>query len=477
MEATQQPAMTGAPPQGGDRRLTFTIVALGVGAIASILDSTIVNVAVGHLAQVFGASLTATQWVITGFLLAMTAVVPLSGWMIDRLGGRATWMAALGVFFAGSVLSGLAWDLSSLIGFRALQGLGAGLILPAMMTLMAQAAGQKRLMAAMGSLSLMVQVGPILGPVVGGTLVQGANWRWLFLVNIPFCVAGLILARMVLPSRQDNGHKRSLDAVGLALLTPALVAVIYGLSNADAGSGLASTSVWAPLATGFALLTAFVLWSLRDEPRALIDVRLFKDRTFTIASGLTVLSGFTMFGGLLLLPLYFQQVRGTSIIEAGLFLAPQGLGAAVLIIFAKKLLANVPAQWRIIGGFILMAAGTVPFAFPGTRDMTWLLIVSLLVRGMGIGASTPSISALAVAGLPQAEIARGTTAFNIVQRIGAPFGTTVIAIVLTRAIALAPHTAAGLAEAFGAAFWWTVAFTAVPIALACLLPKAKKQQG
>ncbi|MET7464063.1 DHA2 family efflux MFS transporter permease subunit [Nonomuraea sp. NPDC005501] len=477
METTQQPATTGAPPQVSDRRLTFTIVALGVGAIASILDSTIVNVAVGHLAQVFGTSLTATQCVITGFLLAMTAVVPLSGWMIDRLGGRATWTTALGVFFAGSVLSGLAWDLPSLIGFRVLQGLGAGLILPAMMALMAQAAGRERLMVAMGSLSLMVQVGPILGPVVGGALVQGANWRWLFLVNIPFCVAGLILARIVLPPRQDDGQKRSLDAVGLALLAPALVAVIYGLSNVDAGSGPASAGVWAPIATGFALLAAFVLWSLRDGTKALIDVRLFRDRSFTVAGGLTVLSGFTMFGGLLLLPLYFQQVRGASIIEAGLLLVPQGLGAAVLIIFAKKLLADVPARWRIIGGFILMALGTIPFAFPATRDMTWLLIVSLVVRGMGIGAGTPSISALAVAGLPKAEIARGTTAFNIVQRIGAPFGTTVIAIVLTRAIGHAPHTAAGPATAFGTAFWWTVAFTAAPIALACLLPKAEKQQS
>lgn len=152
------------------------------------------------------------------------------------------------------------------------------------------------------------------------------------------------------------------------------------------------------------------LWSLRDGTKALIDVRLFKDRSFTIAGGLTVLSGFTMFSELLLLPLYFQQVRGASIIEAGLHLVPQCLGAAVLIIFAKKLLANVPVRWRITGGFILMAVGTVPFAFPGTHAITH-----------------------------------------------------------------APHTAAGLATAFGTAFWWTVAFTVVPIALACLLPKAKKQ--
>ncbi|WP_369189237.1 MDR family MFS transporter [Streptomyces sp. R08] len=461
-------------PEVSDQRLNFTIVALGIGAIASILDSTIVNVGVDRLSRVFGESLTATQWVVTGFLLAMTAIVPLSGWMIDRIGGRATWMCALSVFLGGSIMCGLAWDLPSLVGFRVLQGLGAGLIIPALMTLLTQAAGQKRLMTAMGSFSLLVQVGPILGPIVGGALLQGANWRWLFLVNIPFCVTGLILARIVLPPKRPSAHKRSLDGIGLALLTPALVGVIYALSNVTGTTGLDATDVWAPLVSGLALLVAFVAWSLRDGAKALLDVRLFADRGFAVTSGLSILSGFTMFGGMLLLPLYFQQVRGASVIDTGLFLVPQGVGAAVLIICGKKALQRVTARTKIVCGFALMALGTLPFAFATTRDMTWLLIVALTVRGLGIGASTSSINASAVAGLPKDEIARGTTAFNVVQRVGSPFGTTVIAVILARATADAAHTSAGLATAFATAFWWSLGFTVLPVALALLLPTRSK---
>ncbi|MGY0055774.1 MDR family MFS transporter [Streptomyces sp. LZ34] len=473
MESTKQSPAAAAPPQAGTRGLNLTILTLGVGAIASILDSTIVNVAVDHLAGEFRASLPHTQWVITGFLLAMAAIVPLSGWMIDRLGGRTTWMISLTVFLSGSIACGLAWNLDSLIGFRIFQGLGAGLILPVLMTLLTQAAGKARLMAAMGSFSLLVQVGPILGPVAGGALVQGASWRWVFLVNIPFCVIGLVLAAVFLPRQARPEHKRALDGVGLALLTPSLVALTYALSNLGPTNGLSAANVWIPLTAGAALLAAFTGWSLHDGAKALIDVRLFTDRGFSVAGALTILSGFTMFAGLLLLPMYFQTVRGSSIVEAGLFLVPQGLGAAALIIFGRKPLGRVSGRTRIIAGFALMALGTLPFAFAGTRDMTWLLLAALVVRGLGIGASTPTIAAVAVRGLPADHIARGTTAFNIVQRIGAPFGTTVIAVILARAGASAPPTAAGLAGAFGTAFWWTIGFTVLPIALAFLLPTDK----
>ncbi|WP_331758528.1 DHA2 family efflux MFS transporter permease subunit (plasmid) [Nocardia sp. NBC_01377] len=458
------------PPPISDRQLNLTIATLGVGAIASILDSTIVNVAVGHLSTVFHAELTHTQWVITGFLLAMTAIVPLSGWMIDRFGGRATWLLSLSVFFIGSILCGIAWNLNSLIVFRVIQGLGAGLILPALMTLLTQAAGKARLMTAMSSFALLVQVGPILGPVAGGALTDGANWRWLFLVNVPFCVAGIVMALKVLPRHTPSAQKRSLDIVGLTLLAPALVALVYGVGNIDATDGLAATNVWIPLMIGAALLAGFVGWSLYDGAQALIDVRLFADRGFSVANGLSILSGFTMFAGLLILPLYFQAVRGSSIIESGLLLVPQGLGAAVLIIFGKKILSSVAARWKILGGFVAMAVGTIPFAFAGAREMTWLLILALFVRGLGIGASTPAISAIAVAGLPSDQIARGTTAFNIVQRVGAPFGTTLVAVILARALATAGSGVEDIAGAYGVAFWWTIAFTVLPVALTFLLP-------
>ncbi|MDN5726595.1 MAG: multidrug efflux MFS transporter [Propionibacteriales bacterium] len=461
-----------APPRTRARSLNFVIGALGVGAIASILDSTIVNVAVDHLSTVFNTPVTHTQWVVTSFLLAMAAIVPLSGWLIDRLGGRTAWMIALSTFLVGSILCGLAWNIDALIAFRALQGLGAGLIVPILMAVLTQVAGPDRLMSAMGSFSLLVQVGPILGPVVGGALVQAADWRWVFFVNVPFCLLGLTLAPFALPAHHATVTRRRLDLVGLALMAPALVGLVLGVSNVSPTHGFGQLDVWLPLALGIVLLALFTAWSLRDGQRALIDVRLFTDRTFRIANLLSIALGFTMFGGMLLLPLYFQGVLGASTLEAGLLLVPQGIGAAAIILGAKKYLRGISPRTRILAGFILMALGTVPFALPDLRDQTVLTLLALVVRGTGVGLATPALSAMAIATLPSSQVARGTTAFNIVQRVGAPFGTTVLAVVLARATEQSAATVAGIAGAFSVAFWWAIAATAIPVILALLLPRA-----
>lgn len=458
-------------PSASPKKLNFVIAALGVGAIASILDSTIVNVAVDHLASTFGTDVSSTQWVITAFLLAMAAVVPLSGWLIDRLGGRTAWMTSLAIFLTGSVLCGISWNLFSLIIFRALQGVGAGLILPVLMAVLTQAAGKERLMSAMGSFSLLVQVGPILGPVVGGLLIEASNWRWIFLVNVPFCLLGLALSPLALPRGRAAARNRSLDLVGLLLLTPALVALTFGLGNITATHGFAHLNVWGPLAGGSLLIAVFVAWSLHDGDRSLIDVRLYRDRSFAVANVLSIALGFTMFGGMLLIPLYFHNVLDASSLRAGLMLVPQGIGAAVIILGAKRALQSVSPRTRIIAGFLLMAIGTVPFALPALHSCTWVLLGTLVVRGAGVGLATPSLSALAVGSLPPDQIARGTTAFNIVQRVGAPFGTTVLAVVLAKHLPHAAPTALGIAGAFAAPFWWAIAATAIPVALACLLPR------
>ncbi|MDF0529682.1 DHA2 family efflux MFS transporter permease subunit [Tsukamurella sp. 8F] len=464
---TATPTRTALEPSP---RLGFVLVALGVGAIASILDSTIVNVAIDHLATVFHAGLASTQWVITGFLLAMAAVVPLSGWLMDRIGARRTWILALSVFLAGSVLCGAAWNLPSLIVFRVLQGTGAGLILPVLMALMTREAGRDRLMTAMGGFSLIVQVGPVLGPVVGGALIEGADWRWMFLANIPFCIAGMLLApRALQPDPPQTGVRR-LDAVGAVLLAPAMVALVYAFARIAPGHGLSQPDVWIPAAAALVLVAGFIGWSLHAGDAALIDVRLFARRGFALTNLISIALGFTMFGGMLLLPLYFQVLHRSSVLQAGLLMVPQGIGAAAVILGGKRVLAPMTPRARMVLGFAVMAMGTVPFAIPSLRDATPLLMVALTVRGAGIGLATPTLNALAVADLAPTELARGTTAFNIVQRIGAPFGTTVLAVVLANSQAAHPATFSGHAAAFATAFWWSIGATVIPIVLAAMLP-------
>ena len=204
-------------------------VILLTGAMAVMFDTTIVNVAIDSLSREMNASVSTTQWVISAYVLALAMVIPVSGWAMERFGAKQTWMSALALFMVGSVLSSLAWNIEALIAFRVLQGIGGGLMLPVLQTLLVNAAGTRNLGRMMSLVSLPALLGPILGPVLGGLILSQLSWHWIFWVNIPFCVAGLVMAwRGLAPTAPKKGSY--LDARGLALLSPGLVAMIYGLS-------------------------------------------------------------------------------------------------------------------------------------------------------------------------------------------------------------------------------------------------------
>jgi EmrB/QacA subfamily drug resistance transporter len=223
-----------------DRRLNLLSVVLVLGAITTLLDTTIVNVALEHLHQVFHASVADTQWVSSGYLLALAGVIPLTGWASERFSTRTVWMTAVGLFLGGSVLCGFAWSLQSLIGFRVLQGLGGGMVLPVTITILTQAAGPDRMSRAVAAIALPGQLAPILGPVIGGAIVDSVSWHWLFFVNVPICILALILAPKLLPADRRNRGQR-LDVRGFLLLTPGLVSLAYGISEAGSAAGSRSS--------------------------------------------------------------------------------------------------------------------------------------------------------------------------------------------------------------------------------------------
>lgn len=307
-------------------RLGWPLVKLAgiliLGGIAPFLDTTIVNVAVPTIADHLETSVATVQWVITGYLLALGMAVPLTGWAQARFGGKNVWTGALGIFLAGSMLSGLAWDPPSLIAFRVLQGIGGGLMQPVLMTLLIQAAGRRRIGRLIGIVTLVVVIAPILGPVAGGLIVSNLTWRWVFYVNAPICVAAVLLAWRGLPAspRQPGQH---LDLPGLLMLSPSLALLIYGLSGAATDAGFATPSVVLPLAAGAILLTAFVIRALRPGVRPVLDLRLFRIRSFGASAALMFLAGISLYGALFLLPLYYERVDGETTLWAGLLLAPR----------------------------------------------------------------------------------------------------------------------------------------------------------
>ncbi|HEY4269052.1 MAG TPA: MDR family MFS transporter [Galbitalea sp.] len=461
-----------APELLPDRRLTLLSVVLLLGAIASILDTTIVNVALDHLHIVFHATVADTQWVSTGYLLALAGVIPLTGWASERFGSQQVWFAAVLVFLMGSVLCGFAWNLPSLIGFRVLQGLGGGMILPVTISILTQAAGPARLSRAMAAIALPGQLGPILGPVIGGAIVDSINWNWLFFVNVPICLAALVLASKLLPSSAHDRTKR-LDVAGFALLTPGLVGIAYGISQAVGVDGFGALRAWLPLAVGAILVAGFVIYSLRTRRVPLLDVRLFANRSFGLAGAITFVGGFSMFAVTFLLPLFYQVVRGDSALVTGLLLIPQGVGTVTFILLQQRLLKHFSARTLIIAGLVVTTLASIPFLFAAPTGGDVLLLAAQYLRGFGSGMSLIPMSVIAFGSMARSDVPRGSAAFSVVQRVGAPFGVTVIAVLL-ESIGAHATTGAAVASAFDATFGWVLVFSAVPLALALLLPRAKR---
>jgi EmrB/QacA subfamily drug resistance transporter len=487
--------MTSPPapqPEGKvfDRALLSVSLVVVLGTFMSILDTTIVNVAINTLSRDFNTDLATIQWVSTGYMLALATVIPLTGWAADRFGTKRLYMISIGLFLAGSVLSGLAWSAGSLIAFRVLQGLGGGMIMPAGMTILSKAAGPQRIGRVMGVVGVPMLMGPIIGPILGGWLVDDVSWRWIFYVNVPVGAVALIAASRLLPRDEPAAHER-LDWLGLLLLSPGLAAFVYGLAETSSHGGLGSAQALVPMLAGLALIAAFIGHAARHA-WPLIDIKLFRNRTMTASSLTTFSFALAMFGAMFLIPLYYQVVREKSALDAGLLLAPQGVGAAIMMPIAGKLTDQTGAGRIVLGGMALLFAGMLGFTQVGADTSFWILGGSQFLMGLGMGAAMMPAMSAAYQTLQRQQIARATTALNIIQRVGGSIGTAMLSVVLAHQLtsrlpggggglesaqkvppAAREAVAPKIAEAFGHTFWWAAIVIALAAIPALFLPRHK----
>ncbi len=472
--------------------LTLAVVVV-LGAIMTILDATIVNVALPTLGREFGTSIATIQWVTTAYLLAFASVIPLTGWASQRLGVKELWLLSLALFTLGSLLAGLSWSIGALIAFRVVQGLGGGMIMPLGQTILAQAAGPKRMGRVMSIVGVPLLLAPIIGPVIGGALVDAVSWRSIFFVNLPVAALAFLLAIKLLPRVPRRGQQR-LDLAGAILLPGGIALFLWGLAELGRQGTLAAASPLTALLLGLLLVAGFVFHALRSAS-PLLDVRLFARRGFAAAAATNLMLGVALFGVALLLPLYFQIIRGRSPLETGLLLIPQGLGAALAISVAGALTDKLGARRVVPVGILLALAGTLAYTQIGVDSAYWYLAGALFLIGAGLGATiTPSMAA-AFQDVEHAEIPGATSAINVVQRVAASLGTALLAVVLQRALAAnvsgfeggighaaalarhdPQHAAPAIADAFGTTFWVAFALTAVALVPALLLP-AKSQES
>jgi EmrB/QacA subfamily drug resistance transporter len=443
-----------------------------LGMIMSILDTTIVNVALNTLSHDLHSPLAQVQWVITGYLLALAAVIPVTGWAARRYGAKRVYLVSLVLFTLGSGLCGLSDSTTSLVIFRVMQGVGGGMIMPVAMMIMAHVAGPQRVGRVMAVVSMPAMLAPILGPVVGGLILQNLHWSWIFFVNVPIGLIAFVLGWRMLP-RTDSGVAGRLDVLGVGLLSGGSAAFIYGISELGSGAALGSVAVLAPALGGIALTALFCVHALRVE-RPLLDIRLYSNRVFAGASFANFGLGAALFGAMILVPLYYQEVRGENVIHTGLLNGPQGIGALIAMPIAGRLTQRLGGGRVALGGVSLLCVSTLPLAFLGAHTSIVLISLLLVVRGVSIGMSFMPAMSAAFASMRPEQISDATPQINVLMRLGGAIGTAVLAVVLQRSAEANAHTSAGLAHAFDTAYWWALGISILSLIPCLMLLRAER---
>ncbi len=413
-----------------DTHVWKVVGVVAIGSFMAQMDSTLVNVSLSTIGHALGAPIAATQWIVSGYLLAMALMLPLNGWLVDRVGAKRLYLFCFAAFTCASVLCGMAQSMAALSAARLLQGLVAGVLAPMAQMMIARVGGQN-MQRVMGYATLPILLGPIVGPVLAGSILAHATWPWLFFVNLPVGALGVVLAARILPRDAVPVRARPFDLMGFALISPGLVALIYGLQS----------SVLC-FCTGIALLAAFVLHARNKGESALIDVRIFRERSFRVAALAQCFANGMLFGRQLAVPLFLIAGCGLGAAHAGGLVAIIGIGMMISFAFLGFLTDRFGCRPVAAGGALLALLGTLAFVWMTLDTYSPVLAAaSLFVAGLGQGTiSVPSIAA-AYASLPKAKLPVANTALNIAQRIGGPFATTLVsmALAMTTAHASGPH--------------------------------------
>lgn len=405
-----------------------------LGPLMAQIDSTVVNFSLSAIREDLHSSIEAAQWIVSGYLLALALMLPLNGWLVDRVGAKRLYLGCFSAFTLVSLLCGLARTMDALIGARIVQGMAGGLLAPMTQMMLARIAG-KHFARVMGYAAMPILLAPILGPVLAGAILKYASWPWLFYINLPIGILALGLAIIVLPRDAAASRQRPFDFVGFLLISPALASFLYGLDHAYGAAHAAHQAGVFALLAGVLLGGAFVWHALRKKGAALIDLRLFNDPAFAMGCATQVLSQGAMYAAQLLIPLYLIAGCDLSATAAGWILLSLGIGMLCSYPLMGFLTGKFGSRSVASSGALLVLLSTFPILWMiGSGFSRYVMAACLFARGAGHGAiGIPSLSA-AYASVKHEKLALATTAMNIVQRLGGPIATTVIAMVLTLSV-------------------------------------------
>jgi EmrB/QacA subfamily drug resistance transporter len=404
------------------------LAVLIAGMFMTILDISIVNVAIPTIQNEFGVTTDEVQWVVTGYTLALGVVVPVTAWLGDRFGLSRVYNLALLGFAAGSALCGLAWDLNSLVIFRIIQAIPGGILPVITLSILYRIVPRDRIGAAMGMYGLGVVFAPAIGPPLGGYLVEYVDWRLIFFINVPVGILGVVAAMLVLPGFPARPGRR-FDVLGFVTVAGGLFALLLAISEGQ-DWGWDSYRVLGLITFSVLSLALFVVIEL-EVADPLLDIRIFRYWAFTHSLVLIATLMVVMFGVLFYIPLFLQQVQGLGALDAGLTLLPQALVMAVLMPISGRVYDRIGPRWPAASGLAILAVGTYAMHTmtidTSRSQVMWLLVL----QGAGLGITMMPIFTGGMAILPVAYVNTASACNNVVQRVAGALGLAVLTTIFT----------------------------------------------
>jgi MFS transporter, DHA2 family, multidrug resistance protein len=410
------------------QRRAAVVAAAMVGTVATVLAVTTINVALPALLREFGIGHDSLQWFATGFLAATTATMLATAWLVDTFGQRRTFLGTIAVFFVGSMLGAVSWDVGSMIVARVLQGAAAGVMQPLSMIALFEVFAPEERGRAMGIFGFGVVLAPAIGPAVGGLLMEMFGWRAIFLLSVPFCLAAWPLGTRSLSDARGAGSRRRFDWQGAVLLTAALFALLdLPVVGHRAGWTTAPTLLHAVLALGLA--AAFVFWEKRAQA-PLLSLGLFSNRSFRAALIVAFAYGLGLFGSTYLVPVFVQDIAGYSPAKAGNLLLWPGLVLAVTIALSGRLTDRAPPRHVVAAGLTCFALSSLLLAYATGASAFWLLALWLAIGRAGLGLIIPSLNVGAVQAVPAEHLGQAASIVNFARQLGGAIGVNLLAVLL-----------------------------------------------
>ncbi|CEH31511.1 DHA2 family efflux MFS transporter permease subunit [Aneurinibacillus migulanus] len=433
-----------SPPAESSGYRWLALIAVIVGAFVAILNNSLINVALPKLTNVFGSTTDRIQWVLTGYMLASGVIIPISGYMGDRLGYKKFFIISLGVFTLGTLFCALAWSDTSLIIARIIAGLGGGVIMPISMSIIYKIMPREQIGTALGLWGVSAMVAPAVGPTLSGYLIELFNWRFLFIINIPVAVLAIVLVSVLLKETETVKGK-AFDTWGFLLAATSAGTLLYALSNGQS-KGWTSFEIVALFFVSFWSLV-FLLWVETGKKDPIIDLSLFKNFTYTLSIIAASLVTIGLFGGVFLTPIFLQNIQGVSPIDTGIILIPQAIAMAIMMPIAGRLFDKVGVIPLGLIGLILMSIMTYELhRLTVDTPFAWLETV-LAIRGIGIGLCMMPLSTAGMNAVAPQQVGNASSLSNLIRQVASSMGIAVLTALMQQRTTLhAQHIAESVSE-------------------------------